>query len=795
MIRQRLMLGVLLVGLATGLVGAQNPVYTLNGQVDASCAVGSNLEVAVTATPGAALFVVFNVNPGPTIVLGVPVPVANDAFLIVSHAGVPIPGNGQFVDYLPIPGNPFLEGFKLNSVAVTADPTLPLGFGFSNGTTVTFVRAPDAGTATAGFVGQGIALDASAMVAGGALLPGAGVQWTIQSGPAGHAATLGGATTLFPTLTADLPGVYTLEVALNAAGTTGGATDTVVVSVYDINLTSHAQGGFDVANTLNFAANLAGPTPTTFEAIGVATAVGANLTGSTPATSPATHLALGVTDPSGQFLGRGWTIHKNVGGPVATPPQNSAAFHFRQIILDQIEGLIETALAQIDLSGALTGIPAIPVVSIPGLFGTTLFSATVQPQSFSYDPTIDVEFTASTAGLGVQMTLTNVVFTFTQTGLLFNAPYTDTGTMTIPSMQINFNLVTTVVGNQYQTTATSPTATLTGATLTYTTLVIPGAFQSTFNNLANTLIGAAIANLVAAAFPPILDAGLNAIPQSLDLSAQGVNLVLDFAPGSVVYSAGGITFALSAGAHASTPSPLVAPIPGIVVTPNPLPAYTGLAPGGAAYDLALAVGDDFLNATMAALMQTGALEASLGGTIDLGTGTPVAANAGSFALFFPGVGFEKFDPSAPVVVKTHPTVAPFFRVGAPTGELLQLFVSDLIADLEVEVEPGYSVSVARIGFEGSTGINAAFNATTGALDLTPGTAAINAYAVSSMPGVDLTPIVSTFGGLIGTILPTLINGAISIPLPTGTGTTGGSVVGLHIDGPAMDYISIEIDLP
>ena len=46
-----------------------------------------------------------------------------------------------------------------------------------------------------------------------------------------------------------------------------------------------------------------------------------------------------------------------------------------------------------------------------------------------------------------------------------------------------------------------------------------------------------------------------------------------------------------------------------------------------------------------------------------------------------------------------------------------------------------------------------------------------------------------------TILPTLINGAISIPLPTGTGTIGGSVVGLHIDGPAMDYISIEIDLP
>src|SRR5262249_45108542 len=155
-----------------------------------------------------------------------------------------------------------------------------------------------------------------------------------------------------------------------------------------------------------------------------------------------------------------------------------------------------------------------------------------------------------------------------------------------------------------------------------------------------------------------------------------------------------------------------APVAGVRTTPNPLPVYTGTV-NGVPYDVALAVGDDFLNSVMAASMQGGYLDQTVAGTFTTGTGS-VAATAGSLATLLPGIGFEKFDPNAAATLVVHPTVAPFFRMTNTGGTgLLEMDVADLVVDLAVEVETGYSVTVARVAFSGQIAVNAVFNTSAG----------------------------------------------------------------------------------
>ena len=108
--------------------------------------------------------------------------------------------------------------------------------------------------------------------------------WTIVSGPTGHAATLDGADTLFPTLTADLPGTYDVELDLSFPSTTGGATDLVSIQVYD--LAAGPQGSFSTADPVAYAATLTGPAGASLSVDGGTATTSGSLAGSKPARHP-----------------------------------------------------------------------------------------------------------------------------------------------------------------------------------------------------------------------------------------------------------------------------------------------------------------------------------------------------------------------------------------------------------------------------------------------------------------------------------------------------------------------------
>ena len=783
----RAALGLAALALAPALTMAQAPVLRFNGQFDASVPVNSNLEIRVDATPDAPLYIGFNISAGPTYAFGQALPIGNDAGLYVPYQGGPVPPSGTAIDLVAVPNLLALEGYKVYSLAVTIDPTQPFGFGFSNGATITITRGAQAGPDTAGLVGDPVTLDGSGVLAAGPLPAGFGVQWTIASGPAGHNAQLEGADTLFPTVRADLAGTYAVEMSLLAPGTTGGAVDQTSVAIYAINSSTHTRGGFDPANTVNYQAALAGPQASLFEALGLGSVASGPLAITTPAGDPATSLKLSITDASGQKVGRGFTIGHSIGTPAGTPPADSLAVHVKQVILDQIETLIETALAQVNLGGALTGLPAIPIVNL------SFFSATIQLTSFSYDPTIDVELTANAGALNVGMTLTNVVMVFNQTGVqpagfFGTAPYSDVGTLTIPTLVIAFDMTTSVSNGVYTTSTSNPTGTLTGATLTYQNNSLSSLITNLFLNAFNPLIGGIMANAVALLFPPIIDGALNAIPQQVDL---GTGLVLDFPPGGLDYLAGGMTFRINAGAHAAVVDPRAEPLQGIYATGNPVPVYGPTVPGSAqTYTLGIGLGDDFLNSIMAAMQQMGSFEQTIGGNVVLG-GTQQAALAGAFALAFPGTGFEKFDPSAAITMVVHPALAPIFTIGQGGANQMQLTIYDLELDIRAESAPGVTTSVLRAGFDATLAVTLAYNSGTGAIDLTPGTPTATVYGMNSMPGIDLAPQLGNLSALIGQLLPTLTSGTISIPIPTITGApVGTSLVGLQADGVGGDYISL-----
>lgn len=776
--------------LLTASIHAQQPVFTVNGQTNATVALGADTEFRVVSNPGALVNILLNIDDGPSDFLGMPMPVAVDQNLILSHIGVPVDANGLFVDLLSIPVIPELEGFTLFGVCITNDATLPTTFGLSNGVSLVFSRRPEAGADTAGLVGEAITLDGTLNIAT-PLQPGQELAWNIVAGPNGHGATLSGADTALPTFTADVAGTYTVRLEIVQPGTTGGSFDDITVEVHELDVTSHAHGDFDTSDPVNVAANINGPAGGTLTAPGLsgtATSVSGNL----PAGFPFTRVPFTVTSSNGQISGRELTLINNVGAPMGTAPLDSVGVELRQPLLTAVETALETAVGLIDLSGPIMGIPAIPVLNIPGPFGTTLFSADVTPTGFAYDPNIDIALTFDPGATHVQATINNVVLMFDVSGLIFSVPYTDQGMLSMTSLVLEFDVTTTAGGGAFVSTSSNETASINGAALTFTGGAIPNNFASQLLTAVLPVFEGLAAQLLPPLVIPAIDTLFAALPQQIDL-APGADMTLDFTPGSTVHSLGGFTLLFDGGATATIPDPTAPQPTAYFGTPSSPPVFGATVPGSTqGYDLAFALSDDFLNQTLATLLQVGALNQSLTGPLDI-LGTPVNSDAGSFALIFPGLGFERLDPATPVVIAVSPGIAPVVEITSTGMDQLTLHVADLVVDLRAEVAPGYSASIARIGLGGSAGLNVAVNPMTNTLDITAGSVMSDALALATLPGVDATPLLPSLTALLDLALPGLLSGFGSIPIPDlGLGLPI-TPVAIIADGPSGDYLTLYLD--
>ncbi|MCA9320728.1 MAG: hypothetical protein KDB53_08340, partial [Planctomycetes bacterium] len=279
-----------------------------------------------------------------------------------------------------------------------------------------------------------------------------------------------------------------------------------------------------------------------------------------------------------------------------------------------------------------------------------------------------------------------------------------------------------------------------------------------------------------------------------DLSASGVNLALDFQPNSANHSVGGLALHFDGGAHATVLAPGAATLPAYFSTPSMSPSFNGLVPSSMApYRLALAVSDDALNQLLAASLEAGVLDQRLVGGLTV-AGMPFAADAGSLALAAPGLGFEKFDPAAPIIIQLHAGVAPVARVATSGNDLLQLAVSGLEVDFRVEVVPGYEISALRVAISGDLGANVTFNAMAGTLDITAGSIMTQVDGLDSLPGVDPAASLVALNGLVSALVPSLLTGLQGIPvsglLPTAVPL---ALAGIEAAGPSGDFVAIYLD--
>lgn len=773
-------------------LAAQAPTLTFNGQQDASSSLGRPLNVRVEALPGDTIQFGLNLDPGPTTFMGMSIPIGAGPGLVVTPSGILTDANGVFVDNSIVPSlNPLLEGFKVYGLAVVTGPSYPGGFAFSNGASFTFVRRVEAGPDNAGFVGEPIVANALANTENSPLPAGATYAWSVTESPAGSTFTLDGDDTALPTLTADTPGTYRLELSLIAAGTTGGATDRCRIRVYDLDFAGRTQGGFDAAANLSVTANINGPSGESLNVSGLGTTTTGSVNGSLTAQAPFTHTVAEVTAPGGARASRGLTIVANAGEAADAVVADAAALTIRQGLFDDLEMLLDQALATVDLSApintAIAQIPPFEVLNIPAPFppGLTAFSATVAPTSLTFDPGVDTDLTPTATDLQLTATLNNLQFVFGLTGEILGAPYTDTGTLAVTSADLTVGLMTTVQPDgSFMTTVSTTTLTLNSPTLTLANGTIPAAFLSPLVGGLTTGLEAALAPLLGAAIPPLLDGALNAIPQSFDLGGVTLNLAVS----DILYDAGGLGLVFDAGLDQNTTM-----ASGLVyATPNPAPTgFPALAPGtNMPYLAAASIGDDVLNRALLAAWEQGLLNLDFEGALDLGTGA-IPLEAAALALAFPGLGLEDLDPMTPVRLSLAQEVAPVITLDGVAD--VTLHVSDAVLEIEAEMSAGYWAPISRVGVNAEVGLDVVVNTMTNELSFSANGLNTMLFARGARAGLDIAPALAIIGPGLSFIYPGLVGAIPPIAIPDLGGLTFNGVAGLQNEGPAGDFLTLYLD--
>ena len=368
-----LLLLVALVGPASPTLRPQSfpPTLSVNGGTNVAIPIGGTIGTAMFAAPNVPFIIALSGFPGPTVIgpftipIGAPVVIAQNSIM---------PPNGIYAESGSLPADPMLAGITLHGVGVTVDPMQPGGIGITNGISFTFIPAVDAGLDTAGLIGDPITLDGSANSG----LSETSYQWTAISGPPGHNAQIQNASTLFPTLVADVAGLYTIRLSASQPGLAGEASDELEVSVYDIEFFGREQGDFAFGANLGILSLLNGPPANLYEAVGHQTTTGTNINLFLSAGTPSTSTVFSILSPTNQRVQRGLTIINNVGSSFGPPPPASFGLNLKQPAVDDVAQVLEMLLETTDLEAAVLGQPPVNIANVGGPFGITTFSADVQ---------------------------------------------------------------------------------------------------------------------------------------------------------------------------------------------------------------------------------------------------------------------------------------------------------------------------------------------------------------------------------------------------------------------------------
>lgn len=214
------------------------------------------------------------------------------------------------------------------------------------------------------------------------------------------------------------------------------------------------------------------------------------------------------------------------------------------------------------------------------------------------------------------------------------------------------------------------------------------------------LIEPALADLGGSLEAPIEDA-LSALTLSTPLSLGGANLLLDLAPAALTLDDGGLTLALSAALTSDTVSECVPPADP-PATDAALPPMEGLAPDGAlAYDAAILVNRQLVDALLYTVWQSGmlCLEVQDAGSISL--------NTDLFAPVFGDAWSALLPPGQPVTLQVYPEAPPTIRFADNDAPFrLQTGGLSLLAYAELDSRPA---RIFGVGLDGEIGLDVPYS--------------------------------------------------------------------------------------
>ena len=743
---------------------------TLDGGTEAHIFYGDSFLIEVSGGSGLPAFLFADSGPGPSLILGELVPLSLSPTLFLVFSGT-TDASGSWSVSFPTPANPAISGAKFFMAGYVLDPGDPNGVDFTNGAVLNIGPLVGAGPDQSGLVGQRVALDGSgATLAGGEVPPGAVLDWQVLQAPGGSGASLSAGHVPYPTFVPDMPGDFVFELTVTHGGVQ--SSEQTTLHAWDLDLGAGLTGKYFSGATAPLTGALLGPAPASFTLDGVPVALDAAGNFGPMAVTLDTSGSLdGLLFEVGHADGTSTRSRQTVG--IGTPEWVAfGAGHSAMAHLDQ-QGFValsegtEQSLEATDLAPYITSIPATTIANEEGLFGFTIFSATIKFTDMTIDDDMAVTLLPTANHVRANVRLTGVKVDFDVWGELLEIGYNLDGDSTSSAVDISADLVLGTSGGDLDLDVSNVSVSLTNFQFDLHGFL--GDVAQVFlieSWVKDTVVETMEAEIGSQIGPIVLDM-LSAFEFSLDLGPDlGLDTLVELDFVSANHEPSGVTLGLDAKTTVGIPKPGAPGVPVYRTTPSAVPGFGPLTPTGANYGGALAANDDFLNLILAALTEAGLLEGDLTELFPEapGGGAGTVLTTESLAVLFPGAGFQNFPSGTVVEMVSHGVMPPIVST-SPTGPgLLVMELAGMEVSLEVPTSEGV-VPVLRLVLDGVADLDMVVDPD-GTLGASLVSSTFAPTVLTGFPGSNVTSLQAGSDFLVQMLLPQLTSALGVIPVPS-----------------------------
>ncbi|MEM7309408.1 MAG: hypothetical protein AAF682_22185 [Planctomycetota bacterium] len=770
---------------------------TLNGSTAAEVPFGGSFQVELQGGATLPAFVFFDVTPGPTLFEGESVPLGFTAALGLLVSGT-TDGAGSFQTPFFLAEDPSYAGAQLFLAGVILDGTDPNGLDVSNGAQLTIVPKAGAGDPQTTLVDRPTALDGSAAtLADGTLAAGTSVLWQVLSRPAGSVAQLVDAGELFPSFAPDVAGDYTIGVTVSKGGV--DASSETVVHAYDLTLTPGVDGQYVVTPLVSVQGAIEGPAGVTAMLNGNPLPLGPGgsfgpLNEAFAADDVFLPLLFELQHPDGSGTRERVSVGQGLPLPLSFPAVKALEARLNPAGYDLVEDASIVELEAADIESILLAQGAVQIVNEEGLFGFTIFSATVEFLSASYG-SIDVDLTPNAVGAAGAVNLFNVNADFRVTGELLEISYDLTGDMSSNPTVISANLGLTPSGTgTLDATLQSLSVNLQNFNFNLDGFLGDVAELFIIESSVKEDVEDAVAETIAAEFPPAVEEILSAFVIEGNLfETLEIDVDISAPITGVINSSAGTTIQLDGNVAIVSSEPGSPAVNAYRTTLTAPPPFGSTTPGGQPYEAGLAAADDFLNQVLAAGTGAGLLNGDMTTLFEGTKGAGELFFTDVLSVLFPGAGFDKFPEGTQVGLRAEGTLPPIVRTTPGGSALGRIDMSDLEAIFEV-AGPGGPIPVLRVTIDAGAELELDIDGSGNLLALL-GESTVDAQALQGMSGSNLALLDQGIEFLEGVLVPQLTKLFEGIPLPSleaqGIGLAPSEVT---VIGSGLDYVGFYGDL-